>query len=146
MPRPHLLVATLGLSLLAGTLGAGAALASQTVHVKLMEKGDGNMVMVTSTKSVKAGKVTFDATNESKDIEHEFLIAPWSKSPDKVPYDQSKGRIEEDALKGLHELGDLNPHKSGTMTLALKAGKYLLFCNKPGHFKAGMYSVLTVTP
>ena len=52
----------------------------------------------------------------------------------------------EKALKGIHELGDLKPGKSGTMTLDLKAGRYLLFCNKPGHYKAGMYHVLTVTP
>ena len=146
MPGPGRLVAFLGLSLLSAALGGGFADAAETVHVALAEKSDGGMVMETSTERVKAGMVTFDATNKSNDIEHEFLIAPLNGPLEKVPYDDTKGKIIEKALKGVHELGDLNPGKSGTMTLNLKPGKYLLFCNKPGHFKAGMYHLLTVTP
>ena len=121
------------------------ALAAQTVRVGLQESGDG-MVMTTSAESVKAGSVTFEVTNKSHDITHEFLIAPLTVPLSKVPYDENQGKVKEAALKGLKELGDLDPGKSGKMTLRLKAGKYLLFCNLPGHFKAGMRYVLTVTP
>jgi uncharacterized cupredoxin-like copper-binding protein len=55
-------------------------------------------------------------------------------------------RVEEDKLKGLKELGDVHPGKSRTTTLTLKAGKYILFCNEAGHFKAGMFTPFTVAP
>jgi uncharacterized cupredoxin-like copper-binding protein len=31
------------------------------------------------------------------------------------------------------------------MTLKLMPGKYMLFCNVPGHYAAGQHTVLTVT-
>lgn len=146
MPGLCRLLTLSGLSLLLTVPGVGFAAAAETVRVDLMEKSDGGMAMKTSTDSVSTGKVTFDATNVSKDIEHEFLIAPLKGDLKNVPYDDSKGVVNEAALKGVRELGDLEPGKSGTMTLDLKPGKYLLFCNKPGHFRAGMYHLLTVTP
>jgi uncharacterized cupredoxin-like copper-binding protein len=63
-----------------------------------------------------------------------------------VPYDETNGRVKESALGGVTELGDLEPGTSGALTMDLKSGTYMLFCNLPGHFKAGMYHVLTVTP
>jgi len=134
------------LCLLAAVFGGGLADAAQIVHVDLLEKSDGRMVLVTSAESIRAGKITFEVTNKSNDIEHEFLVAPLKVTPQNVPYDESKSTVNEEALKGIVELGDLKPRKSGTLTLDLKAGKYLLFCNKPGHYKAGMNHVLTVTP
>ena len=135
----------LGLCVLGIASNAGPALAAQTVRVGLQESGDG-MIMTTSVESVKAGKVTFEVTNRSRDITHEFLIAPLKVSLKKVPYDENQGIVKEAELKGVKELGDLEPGKSGKMTLRLKSGKYLLFCNLPGHYKAGMRHVLTVTP
>jgi uncharacterized cupredoxin-like copper-binding protein len=32
------------------------------------------------------------------------------------------------------------------MTLNMTVGRYLLFCNEVGHFKAGMWTSVTVTP
>ena len=51
----------------------------------------------------------------------------------------------EERLRGIKELGDLEPGKSGALTMTLKPGHYVLFCNEPGHFKAGMYAELVVT-
>ena len=66
-------------------------------------------------------------------------------APEDVPIDEANGIVKEAALDGVRELGDLEPGNSGTLTLDLKPGKYLLFCNLPGHFASGMYHVLTVT-
>jgi uncharacterized cupredoxin-like copper-binding protein len=40
----------------------------------------------------------------------------------------------------------VHPGKTRSTTLTLKAGKYVLFCNEAGHFKAGMYGAFTVAP
>ena len=145
MPRPHRTFALFGSFLLATALGSGLALAAQTVHVDLLDNNDGSMAISTSEDSVKAGKVTFEVANKSNDVEHEFLIAQLNVPAKDVPFDESTGVVKEGALKGVKELGDLEPGRSGAMTLDLAAGNYLLFCNMPGHYKAGMYHVLAVT-
>jgi uncharacterized cupredoxin-like copper-binding protein len=146
MSRSQRLIAGLACCLLAGILGPELALANETVHVGLGETADGQMAMVLSEPLVHPGKVTFQVSNNSKDIQHEFLVAKLKGMPEQVPYDATDGKVKEAALQGVHELGDLEPGKSGQMTVDLKAGKYLLFCNLPGHYRAGMRQVLTVKP
>jgi uncharacterized cupredoxin-like copper-binding protein len=145
MRRPRQVIALFGLFLLTSTLGSSLALAAQTVHVDLLDNDDGSMAIATSVESLPVGKVTFEVTNKSNDVEHEFLIAQLKVAPENVPFDDSRGIVKESALDGVKELGDLAPGKSSAMTLNLKAGKYLLFCNMPGHYKDGMYHVLNVT-
>lgn len=52
----------------------------------------------------------------------------------------------EDQAKVLGDTGDLQPEASYAIDLALAPGIYLLFCNVPGHYAAGMATALTVTP
>jgi len=146
MIRVRHVTALFGLTFLMAALVPGIAAASTTVHVSLVDKGDGGMGMKSDVSSVKAGSITFDVTNKSKVLTHEFLIAHMKGTPDTLPYDDSRAGLKESAMKGVKELGDLEPGKSGTMTMNLTAGKYIMFCNLPGHFKLGMYHVLKVTP
>jgi uncharacterized cupredoxin-like copper-binding protein len=140
-----ILVALLALGLLG--LPAPPAAADATVKVDMWDKPDGSQGMDLSTAKVKAGKVTFDVTNVSKnEEEHEFLVARTDLAPDKLPMTEAGARVDESKLAGLEELGDLEPGKSGKLTLDLTPGKYLLFCNEEGHFAAGMYAYLTVEP
>jgi uncharacterized cupredoxin-like copper-binding protein len=48
-------------------------------------------------------------------------------------------------VKTLGEVSDLDPGKEGKLTINLKPGEYLLFCNMKGHYQAGMLAHLTVT-
>jgi len=43
------------------------------------------------------------------------------------------------------EVPELDPGKSGTLSVSLQPGTYLLLCNQPGHYEAGMWTVFTVT-
>lgn len=135
--------AFLGASLLAGAFAANPAMATEKVHVALTDANGMGLQLDKST--VHSGMVTFDVTDESTSIEHEFLIADLNTSLDGVPYNDKKGRVEESKLQHVKELGDLKPGESGQMTLDLKPGKYLVFCNIAGHYMAGMRNVLTVT-
>jgi uncharacterized cupredoxin-like copper-binding protein len=145
MPRPLHLAAVLGCSLLMSAVGSDLAVAARTVHVDLGETVDGHMTVTTNVDKIKAGKVTFDVVNDSEGMEHEFLVARMNGALKNVPFDKSKDIVKEADLKDVTELGDLKPGKSGHITLDLKPGKYLLFCNMPGHYEAGMRRVLTVT-
>jgi uncharacterized cupredoxin-like copper-binding protein len=63
----------------------------------------------------------------------------------KLPYDEKVGRVIENRIKDLGEVSDLPPGKSGSLTLTLTPGNYLLICNQPNHYRAGMWTRLTVT-
>jgi len=129
------------------TMPAIAAAAETTVKVEMWDKPDGSQGMDVSPAKVKAGKVTFEVKNISKnDEEHEFLISATDLAPDKLPMTQAGARLDESKLPDVEELGDLEPGEGGTLTVDLAPGKYLLFCNEEGHFAAGMYAYLTVEP
>jgi uncharacterized cupredoxin-like copper-binding protein len=123
-------------------LAAGPAV----VNADLWNKSDGSQGVTLSTDQVKPGKVTINVKNVSTDEDHELLLVKAADGPESLPMDADGVRVDEDKLKGMKELGDVHPGKSRSTTLTLKAGKYLLFCNEAGHFKAGMYTTLTVEP
>lgn len=140
------LVASLLGVLWLGLSATTAPAASQVVNAQLWDKSDGSQGMTLSTDHVKPGKVVFNVKNISTaDEDHELLLAK-ADSPGALPMDESGARVEEDKLEGLKELGDVHPGKSRSTTVTLKAGKYILFCNEAGHFKAGMYAAFTVAP
>ena len=163
MKSPLLL--TSGLLALALSLTAsGPALADSVVKASLWDKGGDmdmsqnmglgmgmhgkmNMAMMgikLDNASVAAGKVTFEVTNDSKDVIHEMLVAPVANVDVVLPYNANENRVDEEAAKDLGEVSELDPGKSGALTLELKPGTYVLYCNIPGHFMAGMWTVLTV--
>ncbi len=96
--------------------------------------------------TVQAGAVTFSVTNHSEKTVHEMLVVPIKDVPTALPYVGGENRVDEDKIHSLGEVSELDPGKSGSLTLTLKPGKYLLTCNVPGHYAAGMWTVLTVTP
>ena len=124
---------------------AASAAGGQQVNAELWDKGDGSQGVTLSTDHVRPGKVIFNVKNISTGEDHELLLTR-ADSADALPMDASGARVDEDQLKDLKELGDVHPGKARSTTLTLKAGKYILFCNEAGHFKAGMYAAFTVAP
>jgi uncharacterized cupredoxin-like copper-binding protein len=62
-----------------------------------------------------------------------------------LPYDEKQAEVIEKRITDLGEISDLPPGKSGSLSVRLKAGNYLLICNQPNHYKAGMWTKFTVT-
>jgi uncharacterized cupredoxin-like copper-binding protein len=52
--------------------------------------------------------------------------------------------VDEERAGHLGEVSELEPGKTGALRLDLKPGNYLLFCNIPGHFMAGMWTSFTI--
>lgn len=102
------------------------------------------MVMKTDIAKVKAGRVTLEAVNQSKNLVHEVLVVPALPEGKELPYDTKKDTVVEKRVHSLGEIPELKPGARGKLTLNLKPGKYLLFCNQPGHYKAGMSTTLVV--
>ena len=96
--------------------------------------------LVPSVRSVKAGKVTFTMKNLGK-VAHEMVVLKTNKAPGSLA-----GSGSSASERGsLGEISGIKPGKSGKLTLTLKAGKYVLFCNLPGHYKSGQFTGFLVT-
>lgn len=147
-------------------LTASVASAATTIHVKLWDKngssidmsknmglgigmkGDmsmANMGVTIDKKSVKAGKVTFQVTNDSKAVVHELIVSPITNDTETLPYLNNENRVDEEHGSHLGEVSELEPGQSGSLTVTLKPGMYALFCNIPQHYMDGMWTLLTVT-
>ncbi len=105
----------------------------------------GGMSLRANVSSVKAGKVTFDVTNLSRSVVHEMIVVAVENANAPLPYDYNTGQIPEKQVKMLGETDEMEPNAEKTITLDLKPGTYLLICNVPGHYAAGMWTPLTVT-
>ena len=103
-----------------------------------------SMVMKTDKETVKAGRVTLEAVNRSRNLVHEVLVVPALPEGNQLPYDTKKDAVVERRVHPLGEISELKPGARGRLTLNLKAGSYLLLCNQPGHYKAGMWTKVVV--
>jgi uncharacterized cupredoxin-like copper-binding protein len=112
----------------------------------MTNKPDGSQSMSLTTTTVHAGSILFKVKNESTDTLHEFLVVRTDLDPSTFPLKEDGSKVDEKKLRGVRELGDLQPGTSGQLKLVMKPGRYVLFCNQPGHFKAGMVAILNVAP
>jgi uncharacterized cupredoxin-like copper-binding protein len=135
--------------------------AAEVVNVSLVDKGaamempkdlgmgmggdmsKATMSVVVDRTTVKAGDVTFNVTNNSKESIHEMLVAPANPAKP-LPFVDKDLRVDEEASKDLGEVSELDPGKSGSLTIALTPGTYILFCNIAGHYMSGMWTLITV--
>ncbi|WP_244507926.1 hypothetical protein [Mesorhizobium sp. ORS 3428] len=141
-----------------------AASAATVVNVRLWDQGAG-MVMRTgmayqapgldlskatmgvkaSRSSAPAGVVSFEVTNTSKQTVHEMIVMHLKDPAQPLPYAGSDAKVDEAKADDRGEVPDLAPGKSGTLIVTLEPGKYLLICNQPKHFAAGMWAMFEVT-
>ena len=120
---------------------------SKSMGLGFAMKGDMSKAIMSievDKRQVVRGKVTFDVTNVSKSIIHELIVAPIKDENAAMPYDEKEFKVLEENSTHLGEVSELDPGKKGALTLDLKAGKYLLYCNVPGHYMDGMWTVIEV--
>jgi len=95
--------------------------------------------------TVAPGNHNFTIANDDR-TEHELLVFHTSLAPADFPISQD-GDINEDA-PGMNKVSDgdnIAPGDTQKRTVDLsQPGTYVFVCNLPGHFKAGMYQVVTV--
>ena len=127
-------------------LGAAAALAVAFIVPLALASTSGATVSVTekefkvtpSVTSVKAGTVTFKIKNKGA-LDHTFVVVKTSLAASKLPV-----KSDRVTLKPLKEAGPFKPGKGGTLTVTLKPGKFVLYCNVKAHYSAGQRVAFTV--
>ncbi len=149
------------------SLSMSPAFAGTTVQASLWDHGDNSMQMLGSVApmgmgmmgnmpmapmgitldiaTAPAGEITFTAKNDSKTIIHEMVLAPVTDVNTQLPYDAANEKVDEDAAGHIGEVAELESGASGSLTLTLKPGTYILYCNIPGHYVLGMWTTFTVT-
>jgi uncharacterized cupredoxin-like copper-binding protein len=147
MNRQALHSIILGASLLCGIFLSTVAWAAEpaSVNVDLSDKGGKDRIIL-STDHAKAGGVEFHIKNSSTTSLHEFLIIPWKGAITALPYNDKDTQVIESKLPKLAGVEDMKPDAEAILRLPLKPGRYVVFCNQPGHYKMGMVARFTVTP
>jgi uncharacterized cupredoxin-like copper-binding protein len=127
---------------------ATTAKAAATVNVLLDDSSSDptatHMRLSLDHSSIAAGRVTIRAQNQSKNLVHEVIVVRVDPKKPELPYDEKKAQVIEKQIHRMGEIADLKPGATRAITLGLKPGAYLLICNQPGHYKAGMVASLTV--
>jgi uncharacterized cupredoxin-like copper-binding protein len=133
----------------AGGAGAAAAVpalpaagpvgsATGTVSVDMKE-----FAVTANPTSTASGQVTFNMKNGGS-VVHELLVIRTDADPAALP--QKSGAVDETnaGLEVAGEILNVSAGGNGTVTKGLPAGKYVLICNVPGHYQAGMHTAFTV--
>jgi uncharacterized cupredoxin-like copper-binding protein len=118
------------------TTAAGGG-GTTTVHATLAE-----FTITLDKQSAPAGKVTFDAENKGS-IQHELVVIKSDLAQDKLPVND-EGKVDEDKLDSPGEIEQFDAGKTEDGTFTLTAGKYVIICNVPAHYQAGMHTAFTV--
>jgi uncharacterized cupredoxin-like copper-binding protein len=135
-----------------GTMGRGTMMGPGTMGPTEMGNAMtgmmgmmGVMAIRLDHNPVKAGDITFDATNWSRSTVHEIVVVKVDSQSSQLPFDYSQSKVREDQIKILGDTAELQPNESKSITVRLEAGTYMLFCNVPGHYAWGMATTLNVT-
>jgi uncharacterized cupredoxin-like copper-binding protein len=91
---------------------------------------------------ISAGEFSFQLSN-ADGIPHDFLVVRTDADASALP--TAGGKVDlATAGDVVGEISALDPGESGASEIFLDEGKYVLFCNVPGHYSGGMYYQLTV--
>jgi uncharacterized cupredoxin-like copper-binding protein len=140
MSKSHRRVGLLGLlAVLAAVIAAVAVATTSSAASKSAKVTVSDFKVAVSPKSAAHGKVTLTVKNAG-DMEHELIVIKTSTAAGKLPV-KGKSASEKGSVG---EVEDIAGGKSKKLTLNLKKGHYVLICNLPGHYKAGMHADFTV--
>lgn len=121
---------------------ATGAAGGKTVEIKM-----GDFFFSPKDATATAGSTVIKAPNEGA-TEHELVVFKTNMDPAKLPT-EANGEVAEEKLdkeaEAAGEITDVEPGKVGSKSYDLTPGKYVMFCNLPGHYAQGMYGTITVT-
>jgi uncharacterized cupredoxin-like copper-binding protein len=119
-----------------------AAAQSEVSTVVKVTISDGNLQV--SPSSVPAGPVTFQVSVIG-DLDHEIQVIKTQLDPKSLPAGMEPGVVDEDAVGDkAGEIEDIVADSPLQDTFSLTSGRYVVFCNVPGHYAKGEVATLDV--
>jgi uncharacterized cupredoxin-like copper-binding protein len=110
------------------------------VAVEAGDISDTEQYLTADPESVPAGSTTFTLTNVGN-REHEMVVLKTDTPADQLEVN-AEDKVSEDDSVG--EVSETPEGESGSVTLDLEAGNYVLVCNIAKHYSQGMYTAFTV--
>jgi uncharacterized cupredoxin-like copper-binding protein len=101
--------------------------------------------IVPGATRVAAGRVTFDVSNNGP-ATHEFNVDRTNLAADSLPIDSTGLQLDSASPQLQHQgsIESLGLGASRRLSLDLKPGHYVFYCNLPGHYLSGMRVSLDV--
>lgn len=125
---------------------AGATSEADSAGGKTVEVKMGDYFFSPEDVTAQSGPTTIEAPNEGS-VEHELVVFKTNLDPSKLPT-ESNGDVDEEKLDEIAEeageVADVEAGETKSENFKLTPGKYVIFCNLPGHYAQGMYGTLTV--
>jgi uncharacterized cupredoxin-like copper-binding protein len=106
----------------------------------------GDFFFAPKNATAQAGSTKIEAPNKGS-VEHELVLFKTNIDPADLPT-EANGEVDEEKLDEVAEeageIADVEAGQTGAEEFDLKPGKYVMFCNLPGHYAQGMYGTVTV--
>lgn len=93
---------------------------------------------VVVARTLPAGLTQLTARNSGAKT-HELVVVRTDVAPDALPT-TAGGDVDEKAaaLTKVGEVEDVASGRAKSLRVTLRPGRYVMFCNEPGHYRAGM--------
>ncbi len=92
--------------------------------------------------ALDSGRVRFELEN-ADDVEHSFVLLRTDGVAAELPESGSQVDLEA-AGEVVANVAGVSPGSSSSVSFDIQPGSYVLVCNTPGHYRAGMYYALDV--
>ena len=113
--------------------------AVQTIQVILSDAS-----VKVNPEPVSAGTVNFVIRNHGA-LEHEFVVLKTDLNASALQVPTGADKVDEEASgQNVGETEGISPGGSKELRLRLQPGNYVLLCNLPGHYEAGMRAAFQV--
>jgi uncharacterized cupredoxin-like copper-binding protein len=91
-----------------------------------------------------SGEVSFDIKNLGPQT-HEFVVFETDLAPDALPT-ADDGTVDEEGegVQHIDEVEDIAACTAESLSVNLEPANYVIICNLPGHYAAGMHTAFTV--
>jgi uncharacterized cupredoxin-like copper-binding protein len=120
------------LAVLAVLVASGCSAASTGPVTARLQEFSINLGRATASP----GSVQFSVTN-SGSVAHEFVVVDTDAASSSFSVG-ADGTVDEDGLSVVDEIEDIAVGANQNLAVNLSAGHYVLICNLPGHYAAGM--------
>ena len=112
--------------------------AATTIDVSLTEFAVG-----LSANTAAAGTVTFNLSSDGA-MAHNFRVVKTDLDPDALAVDEDTFMVNEADVDVVASSANLDVGDTEELTVDLEPGSYVLICNIPTHYDAGMTTAFTV--
>ena len=96
-----------------------------------------------SSPTAPAGVVTLSVSNIGPTT-HEFVVVRTNLPDGELPIGADGLSVDEDRLDDVEEIEGIEDGSTEQVTVQLKPGRYVFFCNFEGHYLAGMHAAVRV--